>query len=116
MPWELIGLSREVVQQAIDSGHRVYGLNTLLQGSGRDTAVEEKSILAYQVQVVRYHHSGVGEALDAAEVRALMLARLVGFEAAAGRGSGLKTARFYAEMLNRGVVPAIPPRRLSGLG
>nr|WP_254678740.1 aromatic amino acid lyase [Arthrobacter sp. 24S4-2] len=56
---ELIGLSREVVQQAIDSGHRVYGLNTLL-GSGRDTAVDEKSILAYQVQVVRYHNSGVG--------------------------------------------------------
>ncbi|MDR6506982.1 aromatic amino acid ammonia-lyase [Arthrobacter oryzae] len=103
---ELIGLSREVVQQAIDSGHRVYGLNTLL-GSGRDTAVEEKSILAYQVQVVRYHHSGVGEALDAAEVRALMLARLVGFSRG-GSGVRPETARFYAEMLNRGVIPAIP--------
>ena len=34
---ELMGLSRDVVQAAIDSGHKVYGLNTLL-GSGRDTA------------------------------------------------------------------------------
>ena len=103
---ELIGLSREVVQQAIDSGHRVYGLNTLL-GSGRDTAVEEKSILAYQVQVVRYHDSGVGELLAPDEVRAVILARLVGFSRG---GSGVRpdTARFYAEMLNRGVVPAIP--------
>ena len=41
----------------------VYGLNTLL-GSGRDTAVEEKSLLAYQVQVIRYHNSGVGSYLD----------------------------------------------------
>lgn len=103
---ELVGRSREVVQQAIDSGHRVYGLNTLL-GSGRDTAVEDKSILAYQVQVVRYHDSGVGELLDAAEVRAVMLARLVGFSRG-GSGVRPETARFYAEMLNRGVVPAIP--------
>ena len=56
---EVLGRSREVVQRAIESGHKVYGLNTLL-GSGRDTAVAEESILAYQVQVVRYHDSGVG--------------------------------------------------------
>lgn len=103
---ELIGLSREVVQRAIDSGRRVYGLNTLL-GSGRDTAVDEKSILAYQVQVVRYHNSGVGELLGADEVRAVILARLVGFSRG-GSGVRPETARFYAEMLNRGVVPAIP--------
>ncbi|MBT2535062.1 aromatic amino acid ammonia-lyase [Arthrobacter sp. ISL-69] len=102
----LIGLSREVVQQAIESGHRVYGLNTLL-GSGRDTAVEDTSILAYQVQVVRYHNSGVGDPLDRDEVRAVMLARLVGFSRG-GSGVRPETARFYAEMLNRGVVPAIP--------
>ncbi|WP_028270947.1 aromatic amino acid ammonia-lyase [Arthrobacter sp. UNC362MFTsu5.1] len=103
---ELVGRSREVVQQAIDSGHRVYGLNTLL-GSGRDTAVEEKSILAYQVQVVRYHNSGVGDLLGADEVRAVILARLVGFSRG-GSGVRPETARFYADMLNRGVVPAIP--------
>ncbi len=58
-----------MVQRAIDSGHRVYGLNTLL-GSGRDTAVEEESILAYQVQVVRYHNSGVGDAAGRRRSRA----------------------------------------------
>jgi len=103
---ELIGLSREVVRRSIDSGHRVYGLNTLL-GSGRDTAVDEKAILAYQVQVVRYHNSGVGELLGADEVRAVILARLVGFSRG-GSGVRPETARFFAEMLNRGVVPAIP--------
>jgi histidine ammonia-lyase len=103
---ELVGLSRDVVQAAIDSGHKVYGLNTLL-GSGRDTAVEEESILDYQVQVIRYHHSGVGALLAPDEVRAVILARLIGFTRG---GSGVRpdTARFYAELLNRGVVPAIP--------
>ena len=101
-----MGLSRDVVQAAIDSGHRVYGLNTLL-GSGRDTAVEEESILDYQIQVIRYHHSGVGALLAPDEVRAVILARLIGFTRG---GSGVRpdTARFYAELLNRGVVPAVP--------
>ena len=103
---DLISLSREVVQAAIDSGHRVYGLNTLL-GSGRDTAVEEESILDYQVQVVRYHHSGIGALLTPAEVRAVMLARLIGFTRG-GSGVRPETARFYAELLNRGVMPAVP--------
>lgn len=103
---ELISLSREVVQAAIDSGHRVYGLNTLL-GSGRDTAVEEESILDYQVQVVRYHHSGIGALLSREEVRAVILARLIGFTRG-GSGVRPETARFYAELLNRGVVPAVP--------
>lgn len=103
---ELMGRSREVVQAAIDSGRRVYGLNTLL-GSGRDTAVEEESILDYQVQVVRYHHSGVGSLLAPEEVRAVILARLIGFTRG-GSGVRPETARFYAELLNRGVVPAVP--------
>jgi histidine ammonia-lyase len=103
---ELVGLSRDVVQAAIVSGHRVYGLNTLL-GSGRDTAVEQESILDYQLQVVRYHHSGVGELLDRDEVRALILARLIGFTRG-GSGVRPETARFYAALLNRGVLPAVP--------
>ncbi len=103
---ELVGLSREVVQAAIDSGHRVYGLNTLL-GSGRDTSVEQESILDFQLQVVRYHHSGVGALLDRDEVRALILARLIGFTRG-GSGVRPETARFYTGLLNRGVVPAVP--------
>ncbi|WP_347108639.1 aromatic amino acid ammonia-lyase [Paenarthrobacter sp. S56] len=102
----LIGRSREVVERTAASGQRVYGLNTLL-GSGRDTAVEDKSILAYQVQVVRYHNSGVGPCLDLSEARAVILARLVGFSRG-GSGVRSETARFYAELLNRGIHPAIP--------
>ncbi|MFJ5958069.1 aromatic amino acid ammonia-lyase [Paenarthrobacter sp. NPDC092416] len=102
----LIGHSREVVERAASSGQRVYGLNTLL-GSGRDTAVEEKSILAYQIQVVRYHNSGVGPYLDRSAARAVILARLIGFSRG-GSGVRPETASFYAELLNRGVFPAIP--------
>lgn len=102
----LLGRSREIVEYTAASGERVYGLNTLL-GSGRDTAVEEKSLLSYQIQVVRYHNSGVGSYLDRAASRSVILARLIGFSRG---GSGVRpgTAEFYAEMLNRGVFPAIP--------
>lgn len=102
----LIGQSREVLERAATSGQRIYGLNTLL-GSGRDTAVEEKSVLAYQIQVVRYHNSGVGAHLDRPSARAVILARLIGFSRG-GSGVRPETAQFYAELLNRGVLPAIP--------
>ncbi|NQD86520.1 aromatic amino acid lyase [Paenarthrobacter sp. CM16] len=102
----LLGRSREVLERAASSGQRVYGLNTLL-GSGRDTAVEEKSLLAYQIQVVRYHNSGVGSYLDRPTARAVILARLIGFSRG-GSGVRPETAGFYVEMLNRGVLPAIP--------
>ncbi|WP_091469883.1 aromatic amino acid ammonia-lyase [Paenarthrobacter nitroguajacolicus] len=102
----LMRKSRELVELTATSGKRVYGLNTLL-GSGRDTAVEEKSLLAYQVQVVRYHNSGVGTYLDRAAARAVILARLIGFSRG-GSGVRPETAVFYAELLNRGVFPAIP--------
>lgn len=103
---DLIRKSRDVLERAAASGERVYGLNTLL-GSGRDTTVDAESILAYQVQIVRYHDSGVGRFLDGPNVRALILARLIGFTRG-GSGVRPETARFYADMLNRGVVPAVP--------
>lgn len=102
----LIGRSREVLERASTSGQRIYGLNTLL-GSGRDTVVEEKSVLAYQIQVVRYHNSGVGDYLDRPSARAVILTRLIGFSRG-GSGVRPETAQFYAELLNRGVFPAIP--------
>lgn len=102
----LMTRSRDVLEHAAASGQRVYGLNTLL-GSGRDTAVEEKSLLAYQIQVVRYHNSGVGSYLDRSAARAVILARLIGFSRG-GSGVRPETAAFYGEMLNRGVLPAIP--------
>lgn len=102
----LLQKSREIVALTAASGQRVYGLNTLL-GSGRDTAVEEKSLLAYQIQVIRYHNSGVGSYLDRAAARAVILTRLIGFSRG-GSGVRPETAVFYAEMLNRGVFPAIP--------
>ena len=101
-----IGRSRDVLERTAASGQRVYGLNTLL-GSGRDTDVEEKSLLTYQVQVVRYHNSGVGSYLDRPAARAVILARLIGFSRG-GSGVRPETANFYAGLLNRGVLPAIP--------
>ncbi|NYE96289.1 histidine ammonia-lyase [Psychromicrobium silvestre] len=104
--WKLVRRSRELVDQVAASSEPVYGLNTLL-GSGRNTPVSAEKLLAYQVQVVRYHVSGIGPFLDREQSRALMLSRLVGF-ARGGSGVHPDTVEFYRQLFNRGVHPAIP--------
>lgn len=104
--WQQIRDSRDLVDAAAAAGQPVYGLNTLL-GSGRNTPVEASKILAFQVQLVRYHASGIGEFLAAGQTRAVLLSRLIGF-ARGGSGVRAETVEFYRQLLNQGILPAIP--------
>lgn len=110
--WAVIGRARDLVEQTARSGQAVYGLNTLL-GSGRNTEVSAGKLLAYQLQVVRYHASGIGPYLSRQEARAVILARVVGFSRG-GSGVRIETVEFYRQLLNRQVYPAIP--RLGSVG
>ncbi|WP_394940757.1 aromatic amino acid lyase [Psychromicrobium sp. YIM B11713] len=110
--WQVIHRARELVERTADSGELVYGLNTLL-GSGRNTEVQAEQLLAYQVQVVRYHASGVGSFLSKQESRSLILARLVGLSRG-GAGVHRDAVEQYLQLLNRGVHPAIP--RIGSVG
>ncbi|WES62794.1 aromatic amino acid ammonia-lyase [Microbacter sp. GSS18] len=101
-----IAQGRAVLQDALDAGTRVYGLNTGL-GHMRDEVIPTEVLLAYQPMIVTGHAAGVGMALGDAEVRAMMLARAAG----AVRGySGLSVATVerYLELLNAGIVPLVP--------
>lgn len=101
-----IALGRAVLQAALDSGTRVYGLNTGL-GHTRDVDIPQEVLDQYQVDIVTSHAFGIGDALGKAEVRALMLARLAG--ACRGySGLSLPVASFYADLLNADVVPHVP--------
>ncbi|AJT42609.1 aromatic amino acid ammonia-lyase [Psychromicrobium lacuslunae] len=100
--------SRELVEQVASIGQPVYGLNTLL-GSGRNTEVSAQKLLAYQLQVIRYHASGIGPYLSRRQARAVLLSRLVGFSRG-GSGVHPETAELYRQLLNRNVYPAIPSR------
>jgi histidine ammonia-lyase len=101
-----IDLGRAVLTDALEKGTRVYGLNTGL-GHTRDVEIPREVLDQYQIDIVTSHAFGIGPSLPAAEVRAIMLARLSG--ACRGySGLSLPTAEFYADMLNAGVVPNVP--------
>jgi len=103
---ERIALGREVLEAALVSGTRVYGLNTGL-GHNRDVDVPQDVLDQYQVDIVTSHASAIGKPLPAAEVRAIMTARLSG--ACRGySGLSLEVTEFYAKMLNAGIIPNVP--------
>src|SRR4051812_18499138 len=64
--------SRAVVDQIVQRGDVVYGVNT---GFGKlsDVRVPREELLDLQLNLVRSHACGVGAPLAEAEVRAMML-------------------------------------------
>ncbi len=98
--------SREVVEESIDSGRVVYGVNTGF-GDLANVRISEDKIEALQENLVKSHASGVGEPLDKDVVRATMLLRantlLKGYS-----GVRLKLIRTLIDMLNERVHPVIP--------
>lgn len=98
--------SRQLVEQILTSGDRVYGINT---GFGRlaDVSISDDEVEALQLNLVRSHSVGVGEPLSQEETRAMMLLRI---SSLAHGLSGIKpeTLQFLIDMVNRNVVPVIP--------
>src|SRR6267143_7193355 len=98
--------SRKAVEEAVTRGETIYGVNT---GFGKlaHVRIPADRIRALQLNLIRSHASGVGEALPVEAVRAMMLLRanvLV-------RGtSGVRPAlpELIAAMLNRGLHPRVP--------
>ncbi len=100
--------SRAVVEAALESGRAVYGVNT---GLGRlsDRRIEPGQIAQLQVNLVRSHALGMGEPLEQAAVRALMLLRA---NSLAKGHSGVRPelVERLCELLNQGVHPLVPRR------
>ncbi|GAA4144854.1 aromatic amino acid lyase [Leifsonia shinshuensis] len=103
-----VAASRAVVDRAIASGEPVYGLNRRL-GAGRDDAVADDELAAFQRRTIANHRGGIGEPLTEREARAVVAARLAGFTRG-GAGVRPELADAYAALLNAGVTPRIPSR------
>ncbi len=100
--------SRVLVEKLIARKEVVYGVTTGV-GSLSTERIEPAEARRLQLNIVRSHACGVGERLDAAETRGLMLLR------ANGLATGLSGARpavadLLCEFLNRGVHPVVPAR------
>src|SRR3712207_6261823 len=109
---ELLSTARAVVERALEGDTLVYGLTSHL-GHRRDDPIEREALQAWQVSTIEGHAGGIGDPLDDADVRAMMLARIAG-AARGGAGIHPDAIATLAGMLNAGVHPVVP--RLGSVG
>ncbi len=100
--------SRALVEKMIAEKKVVYGVTTGV-GSLSTERIEPDKVRELQLNVVRSHACGVGEPLDRAETRGLLLLRANGL---AQGLSGVRpaVAELLCEFLNRAVHPVVPAR------
>jgi histidine ammonia-lyase len=100
--------ARALVDRVIAEGRVVYGITTGF-GALSEVVIPPDRIRELQSNLIRSHAAGLGEPLDDAETRAIMLLRANVL--AVGR-SGVREAviDLLLECLNRGVHPEIPSR------
>src|SRR5215813_6984689 len=98
--------SRRVVDRAIRSGAKVYGVTTGF-GKFADVTIPPDQIADLQRNLIRSHAAGVGSPLEAAAVRGMMLLRA---NALARGNSGIRvaTVETLLEMLAADVLPVVP--------
>lgn len=103
---ETIDAAAALVNDAANGNQAVYGVNT---GFGKlaNVAIDPEKLVTLQRNLVLSHCCGVGEALDAATTRLMLVLKLLSL----GRGaSGVewKTIDLIVAMVNKGVTPIIP--------
>src|SRR5581483_4298557 len=105
---ERIKRSRRTVDEILESGRAVYGINT---GFGKlvDVHIPPEELRQLQVNLVRSHCCGVGEPLDEPTTRGMMLLR------ANVLAKGFSVVRpvvaeRLVQMLNAGIHPVIPSK------
>ena len=103
---EVVARARRVVDAAVDAGRVVYGVTTGF-GNFADVVIAPERLRELQLNLVRSHAAGVGEALGEAETRGLMLLR-ANVLAKGFSGVRPETLDLLIAMLNRGVHPVIP--------
>jgi histidine ammonia-lyase len=100
--------SRKVVEQIVDEGRTVYGVNT---GFGKlsDVHIQRSQLRELQLNLVRSHSCGLGAPLSQAEARAMLLLRA---NVLAEGFSGCRPVLIETliAMLERGVTPVIPEK------
>ncbi len=98
--------ARRVVDDAVARKEVVYGVNTGF-GNFAEVVVPDDQLGPLQLNLVRSHAAGVGDPLDEAETRALMLLR-ANVLAKGFSGVRPETLDLLAAMLNARVHPVIP--------
>ena len=103
---ERVARARTVVDAAVARQDVVYGVTTGF-GNFADVVIPRERLGELQLNLVRSHAAGVGDLLDEAETRALMLLR-ANVLAKGFSGVRPETLELLVAMLNAGVHPAVP--------
>jgi histidine ammonia-lyase len=102
---ERVRASRDRIEDVLESGLAVYGVNT---GFGElvDERIASDDVSTLQMNLVRSHAAGTGRTLETAEVRSMLLTRL---NTLVKGYSGVREAviDLLAGALNRGVHPVV---------
>lgn len=104
--------SREVVEDLINSGKIVYGLNTGF-GSLKDQSIDNSQLEQLQENLIRSHAAGSGKAFSEPEVRAAILIRANSL-AKGYSGVRLELVEKLLELLNKGIYPYVPEQGSCG--
>src|SRR5688572_14211621 len=103
---DAVAPSRPVADTAVAKGAVVYGVNTGF-GNFADVVIAPAQLGLLQLNLVRSHAVGVGELLDEAETRALMLLR-ANVLAKGLSGVRPQTLERLVDLLNARIHPAVP--------
>jgi histidine ammonia-lyase len=104
--WENVRRAERAVQDFIDKGLIVYGITTGF-GAFKDKIIPPDMVARLQHNILMSHAVGVGEPMDAANTRAMMLIR-ANTLAKGHSGIRVETLRLLLDMLNRRVYPVVP--------
>ena len=101
-----IKAAQVLVETAADGNEAVYGVNT---GFGKLASVKiaANDVATLQRNLILSHCCGVGEALDEATTRLMMVLKLLSLGRGAS-GVAMTTVEIIQDMLARGVTPVIP--------
>lgn len=98
--------ARDVVERAIAEGRVIYGVTTGF-GALAEVVIPVDRIAELQLNLLRSHAAGVGDALSEPETRAVMLLR-ANVLCLGHSGVRVEVVELLLELLNRGVRPVIP--------
>ena len=110
--WDRIIKSRKVVDEILDSGEIVYGINTGF-GALVNQTISHEDLQQLQVNLIRSHATGIGQLMSKESVRAMMTARINSF-AKGYSGVHPNVVQQILDFVNLDITPAIP--RIGSLG
>ncbi len=96
---------REMVENKIESGEIVYGINTGI-GEFSETILDDSQLEDFQKFLIYNHAAGIGEPAPIEYIRAAMVSR-INVHANGNSGCRLVITQTLIEMLNKGVTPYV---------